>query len=135
MGEFEYTKSKNKGYVIVERMSNNIYIQGKYRLLHIQICAVLDIESIVGITLYLQDIKFTLTLDIFDMCTPELQQKLIPVREQMKQEEDRQTEATNQVKHPSHINLSQQKVSHFLSLSGKLAFFYNIQKKSEISYF
>lgn len=39
-----------------------------------------------------------MVLDVFEMCTPELQAKLIPMREQMKEEEDKQTEAFNQVR-------------------------------------
>lgn len=35
-----------------------------------------------------QDIKFPLSLDIFDLCSKELQEKLIPAREKFKQWED-----------------------------------------------
>lgn len=44
-----------------------------------------------------QSIKFTHSLDLFEYCTPELQQKLTPMRLKMKEEEDRQLEALNQV--------------------------------------
>jgi len=37
-------------------------------------------------------------IDMFEMCTPELQQKLIPMREAIKAEEDRELEAVTQVK-------------------------------------
>lgn len=36
----------------------------------------------------LKDIKFTLSLDLFDLCSEELQQKLIPMREKFKEVED-----------------------------------------------
>lgn len=41
----------------------------------------------------LKDIKFTMSLDMFDICTPELQQRLTPIREQFKAEEDKRVEA------------------------------------------
>lgn len=50
-------------------------------------------------TVVLQDIKFAPTLDLYEMCTPELQKKLNPMREAMKSEEDQQAEATKQVCH------------------------------------
>ncbi|KAH9523744.1 Ubiquitin carboxyl-terminal hydrolase 14 [Bulinus truncatus] len=37
----------------------------------------------------LKDIKFPLSLDVFDLCTPSLQQKLIPIREHFKNMEDK----------------------------------------------
>jgi ubiquitin carboxyl-terminal hydrolase 14 len=37
----------------------------------------------------LKDIKFAFELDLFDVCTPELQKKLGPVRGQLKDEDDR----------------------------------------------
>ena len=46
----------------------------------------------------LQDIKFPLSLDIFDLCTPELQQRLVPVRDKFKEEEDKRVEAAQAVK-------------------------------------
>ena len=36
----------------------------------------------------LKDIKFPIMLDTFDLCTPELQNKLIPMRDKFKQYED-----------------------------------------------
>ncbi|KAK7485364.1 hypothetical protein BaRGS_00023463 [Batillaria attramentaria] len=38
------------------------------------------------------DVKFPLMLDVFDLCSPELQQKLMPMREKMKDEEEKQIE-------------------------------------------
>nr|KAG5698342.1 hypothetical protein BaRGS_010928 [Batillaria attramentaria] len=40
----------------------------------------------------LRDVKFPLMLDVFDLCSPELQQKLMPMREKMKDEEEKQIE-------------------------------------------
>ncbi|XP_065062059.1 ubiquitin carboxyl-terminal hydrolase 14-like [Rhopilema esculentum] len=37
----------------------------------------------------LKDVKFPLMLDVFDLCTPELQTKLGPMRDRFKEEEDR----------------------------------------------
>lgn len=36
----------------------------------------------------LKDIKFTLSLDVFDLCTPELQSRLLPARNKFKEVED-----------------------------------------------
>ena len=41
---------------------------------------------------YLQDIKFPLSLDVFDLCTEDLQKKLSPARDRFKDEEDRKAE-------------------------------------------
>ncbi|VDM93945.1 unnamed protein product [Onchocerca ochengi] len=41
----------------------------------------------------LKDVKFPLILDLYDMCTPELQQELLPARDAFKEEEDRKVEA------------------------------------------
>jgi len=38
----------------------------------------------------LKDVKFAMSLDVFDMCTPELQEKLKPMREKFKDEDERQ---------------------------------------------
>uniref|UniRef100_A0A914EAC9 Ubiquitin carboxyl-terminal hydrolase n=1 Tax=Acrobeloides nanus TaxID=290746 RepID=A0A914EAC9_9BILA len=46
----------------------------------------------------LKDVKFPITLDLFDMCTPELQSKLLPMREAFKDYEDKQIERMRQVK-------------------------------------
>ncbi|EDV23537.1 uncharacterized protein TRIADDRAFT_50530 [Trichoplax adhaerens] len=40
----------------------------------------------------LKDVKFSLDLDVFDLCTPELQQKLIPMRNKFKEFEDKNIE-------------------------------------------
>ncbi|KAM3727487.1 Ubiquitin carboxyl-terminal hydrolase [Dirofilaria immitis] len=40
----------------------------------------------------LKDVKFPLILDLYDMCTPELQQELLPARGAFKEEEDKKIE-------------------------------------------
>jgi len=45
----------------------------------------------------LQDIKFPLSLDVFDLCTPDLQQRLTPTRDKFKAEEDKRVEAAQTV--------------------------------------
>lgn len=40
----------------------------------------------------LRDVKFPMQLDVFDLCEAELQQKLIPMRERFKEEEEKQIE-------------------------------------------
>lgn len=40
----------------------------------------------------LKDVKFQLSLDVFDMCTPELQEKLKPMRDKFKEEDERKLE-------------------------------------------
>ena len=40
----------------------------------------------------LKDVKFTVALDLFDMCSEELKQKLMPAREKMKEAEDNELE-------------------------------------------
>lgn len=37
----------------------------------------------------LKDVKFSLSLDLYDLCTPELQAKLVPMREKFKEYEDK----------------------------------------------
>lgn len=44
-----------------------------------------------------QDIKFPLSLDVFDLCTPVLQQKLIPMRDKFKAAEDKKVEQAQSV--------------------------------------
>ncbi|XP_067930379.1 ubiquitin carboxyl-terminal hydrolase 14-like [Watersipora subatra] len=44
----------------------------------------------------LKDVKFTFTLDLFEMCTPELQQRLVPMREAMKVEDDKRENEVKQ---------------------------------------
>lgn len=46
----------------------------------------------------LKDVKFSLSLDVFELCTDELQQKLIPMRQKFKEEEDRKVEETAKAK-------------------------------------
>ncbi|XP_013393115.1 ubiquitin carboxyl-terminal hydrolase 14-like [Lingula anatina] len=43
----------------------------------------------------LKDVKFTEILDLFDLCTEELQQKLVPMRTKFKEEEDKNVERAN----------------------------------------
>ena len=42
--------------------------------------------------LVFQEVKFPLTLDVFELCTPELQQKLIPIRDRFKIMDDKRLE-------------------------------------------
>ncbi|VIO99689.1 Ubiquitin carboxyl-terminal hydrolase family protein [Brugia malayi] len=55
----------------------------------------------------LKDVKFPLILDLYDMCTPELQQELLPARDAFKEEEDkkveklRATKTSDEITHPS----------------------------------
>lgn len=46
----------------------------------------------------MQDIKFPMSLDVFDLCTPELQQRLTPVRDRFKAEEDKRVEIAQTVR-------------------------------------
>lgn len=41
----------------------------------------------------LKDIKFQMILDVFELCTPELQQRLIPMREKFRKQDDDESEA------------------------------------------
>ena len=43
-------------------------------------------------SLALQDVKFPLTLDVYELCSLELQQKLIPVRDRFKIMDDKKLE-------------------------------------------
>jgi len=56
-------------------------------------------------TVVVQDIKFTMSLDMFDLCTPELQQRLTPARDRFKAEEDKRVEIAQTVK-PSLLHLT-----------------------------
>lgn len=49
----------------------------------------------------LKDIKFTMTLDVFELCTEELQQKLLPMRDLFKQADDKKVEETVKTKGPA----------------------------------
>ncbi|GAA6071081.1 ubiquitin carboxyl-terminal hydrolase 14 [Tachysurus ichikawai] len=44
----------------------------------------------------LKDVKFPLMLDVYEMCTPELQEKMVPVRSKFKEMEDRKLEEQQQ---------------------------------------
>lgn len=46
----------------------------------------------------LKDVKFPLEFDAFELCSPELQQKLVPVREKFKELEDKQVEEARNIK-------------------------------------
>lgn len=46
----------------------------------------------------LKDIKFSLTLDVFELCSEELQQKLTPMRAKFKEMEDKKVEEAQKVK-------------------------------------
>lgn len=44
------------------------------------------------LSLAFQDVKFPLTLDVYELCRPELQQKLIPMRDRFKIMDDKKLE-------------------------------------------
>lgn len=44
-----------------------------------------------------QDVKFSLDLDVFELCTQELQNKLTPMRAKFKEMEDRKVEEAQKV--------------------------------------
>ncbi|OTF83822.1 ubiquitin carboxyl-terminal hydrolase 14-like protein, partial [Euroglyphus maynei] len=44
----------------------------------------------------LKDVKFSLTLDLYELCTPELQKKLLPMRQKYKDYEDKKVEKMQQ---------------------------------------
>ncbi|KAK3089862.1 hypothetical protein FSP39_007168 [Pinctada imbricata] len=46
----------------------------------------------------LKDVKFSMSLDVFDLCTPELQEKLRPQRDKFKEQEDKIAEEMQQAK-------------------------------------
>lgn len=46
----------------------------------------------------LKDVKFPIILDVFDLCTPELQKKLTPIREKYKDMDERQIEEERALK-------------------------------------
>lgn len=54
-----------------------------------------DVSSHVDVVL--QDIKFPMSLDVYDLCTPELQQRLVPARDKFKAEEDKRVELAQMV--------------------------------------
>ena len=45
-----------------------------------------------------QDIKFPMNLDVFDLCSDKLQQKLIPMRDKFKALEDKKMEQAQAVR-------------------------------------
>lgn len=46
----------------------------------------------------LKDVKFPLEFDVFELCSSELQNKLIPMREKFKEYEDRLVEESRNIK-------------------------------------
>jgi ubiquitin carboxyl-terminal hydrolase 14 len=46
----------------------------------------------------LKDIKFTISLDVYELCTPELQEKLNPMRHKFKEVEDKKLEESQKLK-------------------------------------
>lgn len=44
-----------------------------------------------------QDVKFPLNLDVYDLCSPELQEKLVPARDKFKEQEDKLAEELQKV--------------------------------------
>lgn len=46
----------------------------------------------------LKDVKFPLTLDVYEMCTPELQKKLLPMREIIKEQDDKRADGEKKAK-------------------------------------
>ena len=45
-----------------------------------------------------QDVKFPMSLDVYELCNEGLQAKLVPQREQFKQLEDREAEEASKVR-------------------------------------
>ncbi|XP_023241680.1 ubiquitin carboxyl-terminal hydrolase 14-like [Centruroides sculpturatus] len=54
----------------------------------------------------LKDVKFTLNLDVFDLCTEKLQQKLIPMRLRFKEIEDKKIEEAQNLKISNDVSKS-----------------------------
>jgi ubiquitin carboxyl-terminal hydrolase 14 len=50
------------------------------------------------LTKILKDIKFTVSLDVYELCTPELQEKLNPLRHKFKEVEDKKLEESQKLK-------------------------------------
>jgi ubiquitin carboxyl-terminal hydrolase 14 len=57
----------------------------------------------------LKDIKFPIEFDIFDLCTPELQQKLIPMRTKFKEIEDAAVDKVKDTKLPKNAKVEEEK--------------------------
>ncbi len=38
--------------------------------------------------IFIKDVQYSMILDVFDICTPELQKRLMPIREKIKMAED-----------------------------------------------
>ena len=54
--------------------------------------------ALYGLSVHLlQDVKFPLSLDVFELCSEDLQQKLIPVRDKFKEQEDKTAEEASKV--------------------------------------
>ncbi|CAN8001029.1 unnamed protein product, partial [Ixodes hexagonus] len=58
----------------------------------------------------LKDIKFTMQLDVFELCSEQLQQKLIPMRTKFKDEEDRKLDL--KLQHPDEASPSKKQTKH-----------------------
>ncbi|XP_014245070.1 ubiquitin carboxyl-terminal hydrolase 14 [Cimex lectularius] len=63
----------------------------------------------------LKEVKFPIDFDAFDLCTPELQAKLTPMRERFKEQEDKEVESNIKSKHLSGAS----SLSSYSSLSGQ----------------
>ena len=46
---------------------------------------------------FFQDVKFPMTLDVFELCTPELQTKLQPSRDKFKEEDEKNVLKVNNI--------------------------------------
>lgn len=44
----------------------------------------------------MQDVKFPLMLDVYELCTSELQEKMLPIRSKFKEVEDKKLEKQQQ---------------------------------------
>jgi ubiquitin carboxyl-terminal hydrolase 14 len=60
----------------------------------------------------LKDIKFTISLDVFELCTPELQNKLLPMREKFKDLDDKAVEEAVRTKGQGRQEDKRPKKSH-----------------------
>lgn len=60
----------------------------------------------------LQDVKFPLMLDVYELCTTELQEKMLPIRSKFKEVEDKKLEKQQQ-------KVSQKGVCAWLALDKK----------------
>lgn len=61
-----------------------------------------------------KDVKFPLMLDVYELCTAELQEKMLPIRSKFKEMEDKKLEKQQQKVQPSTCALHLQRSSSFL---------------------